>query len=153
MARIVGPLRSRDTWFVPFDRYGLNGVEPHLIVVEGHPGSFAQAKDEERVPQIHFGVLVMEDTILYNLPNIKRDVLYDCIVKQGALGCHFTHVRRRDETRCDEVMPYLRDKGQVLGLEVDCMALTIELSLAPAISQYPNDLGVVWVLVNPIKRL
>ena len=105
------------------------------------------------MPQIHFGVPVMEDSILYNLPNIKRDVLNDGIVEQGALGCHFTHVRRRDEMRCDEVMPYLRDKGQVLGLEVDCMALTIELPLAPAISQYPNDLGLVGVLVKPIKRL
>ena len=105
------------------------------------------------MPHIHFGVPVMEDSILYNLPNIKRDVLNDGIVEQGALGCHFTHVRRRDETQCDEVMPYLRDKGQVLGLEVDCMALTIELPLALAISQYPNDLGVVGVLVKPIKRL
>ena len=95
----------------------------------------------------------MEDSILYNLPNIKRDVLNDGIVEQGTLGCHFTHVRCRDKTRCDEVMPYLRDKGQVLGLEVDCMALTIKLPLALAISQYPNDLGVVGVLVKLMKRL
>ena len=26
MARIVGPLRSREARFVPFDRYGFNGV-------------------------------------------------------------------------------------------------------------------------------
>ena len=68
------------------------------------------------MPQIHLSVPVMEDSILYNLPNIKRDVLNDGIVEQGTLGCHFTHVRRRDETRRDEVMPYLRDKGQMFGV-------------------------------------
>ena len=81
MAGIVGPLRSRDTRCVPLDRYGLYGVEPGLIVFKGHPGSFAQAKDEEGVPQIHLSVPVMEDSILYNLPNIKRYILYDGIVE------------------------------------------------------------------------
>ena len=33
------------------------------------------------------------------------------------------------------------------------MALTVKFPLAPAISQDPNDLGVVEVLVKPIKRL
>ena len=105
------------------------------------------------MPQIHLSVPVMEDSILYNLPNIKRDILNDGIVEQGTLGCHFTHVRRRDETRRDEAMPYLRDKGQMFGLEMDCMALTVNFPLTPAISQDPNDLGVVGVLVKPIKRL
>ena len=41
----------------------------------------------------------------------------------------------------------------MFGLEVDGVALTVEFPLAPAISQHPNDLGVVGVLVNPIKRL
>ena len=41
----------------------------------------------------------------------------------------------------------------MLGLEVDGMALTVEFPLTPAISQDPNDLGVVGVLVKPIKRL
>ena len=41
----------------------------------------------------------------------------------------------------------------MLGLEVDDMALTIEFPLTPAISQDPNDLGVVGALVKPIKRL
>ena len=86
------------------------------------------------MPQIHLSVPVMEDSILYNLPNIKRDILYDSIVEQGTLGCHFTHVRRRNKTRRDEVMPDLGDKGQVLGLEVDCMAFTINFPLTPAIS-------------------
>ena len=77
------------------------------------------------MPQIHLSVPVMEDSILYNLPNIKRDILSDGIVEQGTLGCHFTHVRRRNETRRDEVMLDLREKGQMFGLEVNCMALTI----------------------------
>ena len=95
----------------------------------------------------------MEDSILYNLPNIKRYVLYDCIVEQGALSCHFTHIRHRDETCCDEVMPYLRDKGQMFGLEMDGMALVVTFPLTPTISQDPDDLGVVGVLVKPIEWL
>ena len=105
------------------------------------------------MPQIHLSVPVMEDGIVYNLPNIKRDILNDGIVEQGTLGCHFTHVRYRDKMRRDEVMPYLKDKGQMFGLEMDCMALTVNFPLTPAISQDPNDLGVVEVLVKPIKRL
>ena len=83
---------------VPFDRYGLDRVEPGLIVVQGHPGSFVQAKDKEGVPQVHLRVPVMENGILYNLPNIKRYILYDGVVEQGALGSHFTHIRRRNKT-------------------------------------------------------
>ena len=41
----------------------------------------------------------------------------------------------------------------MIGLEVDGMALTVEFSLTPSISQDPNDLGVVGALVKPIKRL
>ena len=153
MARIIDPLRSRDTRCVPLDRYGLYGVEPGLIVVQGHPGSFAQAEDKEGMLQIHLGVPVMEDGILYNLPNIKRYILYDGVVEQGTLGCHFTHVRRRNKTRRDEVMPDLRYEGQMLGLKVDCMARTIDFPLTPAIGQDPDDLWVVEVLVKPIERL
>ena len=105
------------------------------------------------MPQIHLSVLVMEDSDLYNLPNIKRDILNDGIVEQGTLGGYFTHVRRRNETRRDVVMPNLGDKGQMFGLEVDDVALTIEFPLAQAISQHSNDLGVVGVLVKLIKRL
>ena len=105
------------------------------------------------MPQIHLSVPVMEDSVLYNLPNIKRNILNDGIVEQGTLGCHFTHVRRRNETRRDEVMPDLGNKGQMLGLEVDGLALAVEFPLTPAISQDPNDLGVVGALVKPIKRL
>ena len=105
------------------------------------------------MPQIHLSVPVMEDGVLDNLPNIKRDILNDGIVEQGTLGCHFTHVRRRNETRRDEVMPDLGDKGQMFGLEVDGMALTVEFPLTPAISQNPNFFGVVGALVKPTKRL
>ena len=79
--------------------------------------------------------------------------MYDGVVEQGTLGCHFTHVRRRNKTRRDEVMPDFRDEGQMLGLEVDCMARTIDLPLTPAISQNSYNLGVVGVLVEPIERL
>ena len=103
------------------------------------------------MPQIHFSVSVMEDSVLYNLPNIKRDILKDGIVEQGTLGGHFTHVHRRNETRHDEVMPDLWDKGQMFGLEVNGMALTVEFLLTPPISQDPNNLGVVGSLVKPIK--
>ena len=105
------------------------------------------------MPQIHLSFPVIEDGILYNLPNIKRNILNDDIVEQGTLGGHFTHVRRRNETRRDEVMPDLGDIGPMLGLEVDGMALTVEFPLTSAISHDPNDLGVVGALVKPIKRL
>ena len=105
------------------------------------------------MPQIHLSVPVMEDSVLYNLPNIKRDIMNDGIVEPGTLGCHLTHVRRRNETRRDEVMPDLTDKGQMFGHEVDGMALTVEFPLTPPISQDPNDLWVVGALVKPIKRL
>ena len=60
----------------------------------------------------------MEDGILDNLPHIERDVLEDDIIKQGAFGRHFTHIRRRNEMRSDEVMPDLGNVGQMFGLEV-----------------------------------
>ena len=105
------------------------------------------------MPQIHLSVPVIEDGVLYNQPNIKRNILNDGIVEQGMLGGHFTHVRRRNETRRDEVMLDLGDIGQILGLEVDGMALTVEFPLTPSISQDPNDLGIVGALVKPMKRL
>ena len=64
-------------------------------------------------PQVHFCVPVMEDGILYNLPNIEGYVLDDGVVKQGTLGCHLTHVRCGDETRRDDVMLDLGNIGQM----------------------------------------
>ena len=89
----------------------------------------------------------MEDGILYNLPNIKRNILNDGIIEQGTLGSHLTHVRRRNEKRRDEVMPNFRDKCQRLGLEVDGMALMVEFPLTPPVFQNPNDLGEIRSLV------
>ena len=105
------------------------------------------------MPQVHFSVPVIEDGILYNLPNIERNILNDGVVEQGKLGSHLTHVRRRNETRSDEVMPDFGDIGQMLGLEVDDMPIIVELPLTPPICQDPNDLGVIRQLVEPIERL
>ena len=105
------------------------------------------------MPQIHLSVPVMEDGVFYNLPNIKRNILNDGIIEQGMLGSHFTHVRHRNETRRDEVMPDFGDKSQILGLEVDDMALIVEFPLTPPVCQDPNDLGVIGSLVKSIKRL
>ena len=111
---------------------------------------FLPFKSKSRRPVDRVGSI---DSVLYNLPNIERDILNDGIVEQGTLGGHFTHVRRRNETRHDEVMPDLGGKGQMFSLKVDGVALTIEFPLAPAIIQHPNDLGVVGVLIKPIKQL
>ena len=151
MARVIDPLRLRDTRCVPLDRYGLDRMKPDLIVVKGHPGLFAQAKNHKGVPQVHLRVPVMEDRILYNLPNIEWDILDDGEVEQGTLGCHLTHIRRRDKTRSDEVMPNLGNVGQMLGLKIDRMARTVDPPLTPAFGQYADDLRVVVVLSELIK--
>ena len=126
-------------------------MKPGLIVVKGHPGLFAQDKDQKGVPQVHLRVPVMEDGILYNLPNIEWDILDDGEVEQGTLGCHLAHIRRRDKTRSDEVMPNLGNEGQMLGLEIDRVARTIDRPLTPAFGQYADDLRVVGVLAELIK--
>ena len=95
----------------------------------------------------------MEDGILYNLPNIEGYVLDDGVVEQGTLSCHLTHVRRRDETRRDEVMPHLGNIGQMFGLEVHGVPFAIELPLTSPVGQDPEDLREVGPLVEPIKRL
>ena len=105
------------------------------------------------MPQIHFSVPIMGDGILYNLPNIERNILNNGVVEQGPLGSHLTHVRRWNETRRDEVMPDFGDIGQMLGLEVDSVPIIVELPLTPPVFQDPNDLGVVGLLVEPIERL
>ena len=85
----------------------------------------------------------MEDGILYNLPNIEWNVLNDGVVEQGTLGSHLTHVRRRNETRCDEVMPYLGNIGQMLGLEVHRVPFIVKLLLTSPVSQDPDDLRII----------
>ena len=100
------------------------------------------------MPQVHLSVLVMEDGILYNLPNIERNILNDGIIEQGMLGSHLTHVRRRNETLRDEVMLDFRDIGQILGLEMDGVPIIIELPLTPPVYQDPNDLEVIGLFVE-----
>ena len=113
----------------------------------------AYAVNEEGVPEIHLGLLVIEDFILYNMPNIKGYVLDNGLVEQGSLGRHFTHISHQNETRCDEVMPYLRNVGQMFGLEVHSVPFTVEYPLTVPIGQHPKDLGVVGLLMEPIKGL
>ena len=105
------------------------------------------------MPQVHLSVPVMEDGILYNLPNIERNILNYGIIEQGTLGSHLTHVRRRNETRRDEVMLDFGDIGQMLGLEVDDLPIIVELPLTPSVCQDPNDLGVIVPLLELIERL
>ena len=103
--------------------------------------------------KVHFRIPVIEDDILYNLPNIEGYVLDDGVVEQGMIGCHLTHVRRRNETWRDEVMPHLGNIGQMFGLEVHCVPFAIELPRTLPIGQNQEDLGVVGPLMEPIKRL
>ena len=67
------------------------------------------------------------------------------------MGCHLTHIRRRDKTRSDEVMPNLGNVGQMLGLEINCVARTIDPPLTLAFGQYADDLRVVRVLAELVK--
>ena len=69
------------------------------------------------------------------------------------LGCHLTHVRRRNETRRDEVMPHLGNIGQMFVLEVHGVPFSIGLAFTPPVGQDPEDLRVVGPLIEPIKRL
>ena len=126
-------------------------MKPGLIVIKGHPGLFAQAKDQKRVPQVHLRIPVMEDGILDNLPNIEWDILDNGEVEQGALGSHLTHIRRRDKTRSDEMVPNLRNISQMLGLEIDRVARTIDPPLTPTFGQHTDDLRVIGVLAELIK--
>ena len=96
---------------------------------------------------------LIKDGILYNLPNIEWNILNDGIIEQATLGSHFTHVRRRNEARRDKVMQDFRDICQMLGLEVDGVALIVEFLLTPPVCQDPNDLGVIESLVKSIERL
>ena len=102
------------------------------------------------MPEIHLHIFVIEDCILYNLTNIKWDVLDDGIVEQGPLGRHFAHIGRRDEPLCDEVMSYLRNVGQVFGLEVHCVPFTVQFPLALLVDQHPKEFGIVGVLMELI---
>ena len=105
------------------------------------------------MPEINLGILVIEDCILYNLPNIKGYVLDNGIVEQGSLSHHFTQIIRRNDTLCDEVMPYFRNVSQMFGLEMHSVPLTVDFPLTAPIGQHPKDLGVVGLLMEPTKGL
>ena len=105
------------------------------------------------MPGIHLCILVIDNCILYNLPNIKGNVLDNGIVEQGSLGCHFTHISRRNETRYDEVMLYLRNVGQMFSLEVHNVPFTVKFPLTMPIGQHLKNLGVVGLLMEPIIGL
>ena len=55
--------------------------------------------------------------------------------------------------RSDEVMPDLWDVGQMFGLEVDGMLLTIKLPLTLPVGQHPNYYRVIGLRIEPIKEL
>ena len=105
------------------------------------------------MPDIHLRIFVIEDCILYNLPYIKWNVLDDGIVEQGPLSRHFTHISPRDETRCDEVKSYLRNVGQVFGLELHGVLFTVQFLLTLLVGQHPKDLRIVEILMEPIIGL
>ena len=105
------------------------------------------------MPEVHLSIPIMEDVILYNLPNIERNLLNDGIIEQSTLGSHSTQVRHRDETRRDEVMPDFGDIGQMLSREVDRVPLIVDILHTPPVCQHSNDLGVIGPLVEPIERL
>ena len=105
------------------------------------------------MPKVHFRIPVMEDGILYNLPDIKRDVLEDGIIKQGAFGRHFTHIQCRDEKRSDEVTPDLGDVCQMFGMEVPRKTVTSQLPMPLPVGQCSNDLRVVGPRMELIKGL
>ena len=153
IARVIHHIGAWDTRIVSLNHNGLDRVDPRLIIFLGHPGLLAYAVNEKGVAKIHFRIPVMEDGILDNLLDIERDVLEDGIIKQGAFGRHFTHIRRRDETQSDEVMPDLGDVGQMFGLEVPCKTVTSRLPVSLPVGQYPNDLRVVGLRIKLIKGL
>ena len=103
------------------------------------------------MPEIHLGIFFIEDYILYNLANIKWDVLDDGIIEQGPLSRHFTHISCRDETGCDEVMPYLRNVGQVFGLEVHYVPFIVKFPFALPICQHLKNFGIIRGFVELIS--
>ena len=91
-----------------------------------------------------------KDCILYNLADIKRDVLDDGIIEQGDLGRHFTHIVRWNVMGCDEVIPYLGNVGQVFVLEVHCVSFIVKFPFALPVCQHPKNFGIVRGFVEPI---
>ena len=89
--------------------------------------------------EVHFSVLVIEDGILYDLPQIKGDVLNNSIVQQDAFGSHFAYIGSRNEMGSDEVVPHFGDGGQMLGLEMHRMPLIVCFPLTLVISEHSKN--------------
>ena len=95
------------------------------------------------MPEVHLSVPVIEDGVLYNLTDIKRDVLNNGEIEQCLFRCHLASVYRRDETRGDKMVPHLRYIGQMFGLEVHGVALVIQFPLTLPICEQPKDFQIV----------
>ena len=105
------------------------------------------------MPEVHLSVPVTKDNILYNLTDIKRDVLDDGKIEQCPFRRHLVYVHRRDETRGDKMMSHLRYIGQMFGLELHAVALVVQFPLTLPICEQPKDFQIVKVFVKPIKGL
>ena len=77
------------------------------------------------MPEVHFGIPVIEDGILYNLTDMKRDVLNDSEIEQCPFHRHLANVRCRNKMRDDKVVLHLRYICQVFGLEVHDVPLVV----------------------------
>ena len=102
------------------------------------------------MPEVHLSIFIIEDNILDNLSDIEMDILNDGIIEQDPLGRHFTHIGRRDETGCDEVMPYLGDVVQMFSLEVHCVPFIVKFPFALPVCQHPKNFRIVGGFVEPI---
>ena len=100
-------------------------MDPGLIILYWHPCVLAQAIDEKGVPEVHLSIPVIEDGILYNLTDIKRDVLNDGEIEQCSFRPHVANVRCQNEMRGDKMVPHLRYISQVFGLEVHSVSLVV----------------------------
>ena len=103
------------------------------------------------MPEVHLSVSVIEDGVLYNLTDIKRDVLNDGEIEQCPFPRHLANVRHRDETRGDKKVPHLRYISQMFGLEVHGVALIVQFPLTLPICEQPKDFRIVRVFVKSIK--
>ena len=77
------------------------------------------------MPEVHFGIPFIEDGVLYDLTDIKRDVLNDGLIEQCPFCYHLSNIHRQNETRGDKMVSHLRDIGQVFGLEVHDVPLIV----------------------------
>ena len=77
------------------------------------------------MPDVHFGIPIIKDGFLYDLTDIKWDVLNDGEIEQCPFRCHLTNIRLRNETRGDKMVLHLRYIGQVFGLEVHDVPLIV----------------------------